>query len=340
METATERGEMARPAAAQGVLPANKRQYDLLLGLARKIEAQVDRDARSLLWKVKPLRRLGQTARALAEAHQGHNMPDLLTRIQYRPQVEAIVALETWLGQPQPQNEGAERLPLDTKVARALASARIQPAQWEEAVQALQALLPAPDAQSELLFDLSLSRLAKHGYFNGLDAPRDALVKLLDLADLREGLSVLVSSFDAWLLAQTLAEEYPTLRATYAGQDAPGVLTRLFPTLQHSAEPDLLQQSQPFQRVVLRLGGMHWESQRKRADIPLVYAVYRRLPPGGRVVALLDSSYTHPERRPTELAEWARWNGGLGHLERLNPPSYRWPLDLIMMEKRQQAAGS
>lgn len=200
--------------------------------------------------------------------------------------------------------------------------------------QVLAGLLPAPDSRSEWLFDLSLSRLERRRYFDGLDAPREALVRLLALADLCEGQSVLCSCFDAGLLAQTLAEEYPLIQATIAGQDRPLVLPRLFPTLSLSEQSDLLAQPQPFQRVLLRLGGMHWESMRKRAGIPMVFEVFRRLPSGGRVVALLDSSAQHPERQPKELAEWARWNGGQGHLERLAEPSYRWPLDVVMMEKR------
>lgn len=341
MKTTTKRKKaIQRAAPAKDVLPANGRQVRLLLGLAEKIERQVDAEARSLLWRVLPLRRLGQTARALAEAHQRRDVPDLLSRLQYRPQLEALLALEAWLAQPaeeQPPDQTAERKPLAEQHTKRLTSAHIPPAEWKAAINALTTLLPAPDSREERLFDLSLCRLERRGYFNGLDAPRDALVKMLDLADLREGLSVLVSSFDAGLLAQTLAEQYPTLQATYAGKDAPDVLMLLYPTLHLAEEPDLLAQPQPFQRVLLRLGGMHWESQRKRADIPLVFEVYRRLPPGGRVVALLDSTATHPERRPNELAEWARWNGGQGHLERLYEHSYRWPLDLVLMEKRQRA---
>ncbi len=194
-------------------------------------------------------------ARALGEAHQQGDVPDLLTRIQYRPQLEALLALETWLTLPQVP----EKPPLAAQHAKRLASARIQPTQWEEAISALTGLLPVSDAREELLFDLSLSRLAKHGSFDGLDAPRDALVKLLDLADLREGQSVLVSCFDAGLLAQTLAEEYPTILATVAGEERPGVLPRLFPTLHLDEEPDLLNQPQPFQRVLVRLEpGMHF----------------------------------------------------------------------------------
>jgi hypothetical protein len=315
-----------------GVWAANRRQRDLLRGLAEQIEGQVEAQARSRLWKVKPLRRLGQLARALVEAHQRGDVPDLLGRVQYRPQLEALLALEAWLaGQAEPQ---PARQPLAEAHLKRLAAARIQRSQWEEVGQVLAGLLPAPEARSELLFDLSLSRLAQRGYFEGLDAPREALVRLLALADLHEGQSVLVSCFDAGLLAQTLAEEHPTLPASIAGRDRPRVLPSLFPTLRLAEVADLLAQPQPFQRVVFRQGGMHWESQRKRTDIPLIFELYRRLPPGGRVVALLDSNASYPERQPHDLVQWARWNGGQGHLERLNAPTHRWALDLVMMEKR------
>lgn len=340
MKKTTKRKQATRRAApAKDVLPANGRQMRLLLGLAEKIERQVDAEARSLLWRVLPLRRLGQTARALAEAHQRRDVPDLLTWLQYRPQLEALLALEVWLAEQaeeQPPDQIAERKPLAEQHKKRLTSAHIPPAEWKEAVNALTALLPAPDSQEERLFDLSLSRLERRGYFHGLDAPRDALVRLLEQADLHEGVSVLVSSFDAGLLAQTLAEEHPTLQAMVAGKDRPSVLPHLFPSLHLAEEPDLLAQPQPFQRVLLRLGGMHWESQRKRADIPLVFEVYRRLPPGGRVVALLDSSADHPERQPKELLRWCEWNGDYGTLDRLYEGSYCWPLDLVVMEKRQR----
>src|SRR5215472_1565652 len=74
------RKSQRRTAPAKEVLPASRRQVGLLLGLAEKIEAQVESEARSRLWAILPLRRLGQTARALAEAHQRRDVPDILTR--------------------------------------------------------------------------------------------------------------------------------------------------------------------------------------------------------------------------------------------------------------------
>lgn len=321
--------------SAGQVLPGSERQVRLLLGLAEKIERQVDAEARSRLWAILPLRRLGQTARALAEAHQRRDVPDILARLQYRPHLEALLALETWLAEqkkePAPTGEAApSALPAPT--LRRLAAVRIRPTQWEEAIHTLQGLLPAPDSRGELLFDLSLSRSKYRGYFDGEDAPPEALARLIDLADLREGLSVLVSCYDAGRLAQALAERYPSLPVLIPGKDVPGALSRLYPTLHRVEQADLLA-ALPAQRVLFRLGGTHWESKRK--DIPLVYEVYRRLPPGGRVVALLDSNAAHPERLPKELLRWCEWNGDYGSLERLEDRSYRWPLDAIVMEKRQ-----
>ncbi len=331
---ATRRKRQDAPAGQ--VLPASGRQVRLLLGLAEKIERQVADDARSRLWAIKPLRRLGQTARALAEAHQRRDVPDLLTRLQYRPHLEALLALEAWLSaqerNPTIDAEAAQHgLPMP--VVRRLAAVHIRSAQWKEAVSALRGLLPAPDSRDELLFDLSLSRLAHRGSFDGEDAPKASLLCLLDQADLQDGLSVLVSCYDAGQLAQALAERYPMLPAMVAGQDVPAVLTRLYSSLHLAEPPDLLAHAPQARRVLLRLG-THWES--KRRDITLVYEVYRRLPRGGRVVALLDSSAAHPERQPKELLRWCEWNGDYGTIERLEDRSYRWPLDLVVMEKRQR----
>jgi hypothetical protein len=323
--------------SAGQVLPGSERQVRLLLGLAENIERQVADEARSRLWGVKPLRRLGQTARALAEAHQRRDVPDLLTRLQYRPHLEALLSLEAWLSvqerTPTLEAEAAQHgLPMP--VVRRLAAVHIRPTRWKEAVSALRGLLPAPDSRDELLFDLSLSRLAHRGSFDGEDAPPTALSCLLDQADLHDGLAVLVSCYDAGQLAQTLAERYPTLPAMVAGQDVPAVLTRLYSSLHLAEPPDLLAHAQQARRVLLRLG-THWES--KRRDITLVYEVYRRLPPGSRVVALLDSSAAHPERQPKELLRWCEWNGDYGSIERLEDRSYRWPLDLVVMEKGQRS---
>lgn len=108
------------------VFPVDERRRQRLAGLAAQIEAQVEAEARSRLWAIKPARRLGQLARALAEAHQRGDVPDLLSRVQYRPQVEALLALETWLAEDPHADQDTERPPLAESHVKRLASARLQ----------------------------------------------------------------------------------------------------------------------------------------------------------------------------------------------------------------------